>query len=258
MGFSIFGMASGAYRRGKKATPGKAEIQVRQAALAQVRRSEQTDAAVGDHLRRPTERERIIAADQRGVYDHRSPFFRYLLQVYGWLRYEGNHVPVSKEERMRMSLGDRLEAFDWSRVTFPAGKKMLKGIVGVHSSLTDGMSTVAQYAASARQNHLSFLVFTEPLPLMNREKWETLKSECVKVSAADFNAYAGLEYLDETGATFLEFDMNEFPLDKWITKDGRINDPPGYHFQNGRECSVALCLGDKHKQDTRIDPWHTS
>ncbi len=168
----------------------------------------------------------------------------------------GRYVPVSKEERMRMSLGDRLEAFDWSRVTFPAGKKILKGIVGAHSSLTDGISNVAQYAAAARQNHLSFLVFTEPLPLMNRVKWETLKSECVKVSAADFKAYAGLEYLDETGATFLEFDMNEFPLDKWITKDGRINDPPGYHFQNGRECSVALCLGDKHKHDTRIDPCH--
>ena len=168
----------------------------------------------------------------------------------------GRYVPVSKEERMRLSVGDKLKALDWSAVTFPAGKRIFKGIVGAHSSLTDGKSSVAQYAAAAPQKHLAFMVFTEPLPLMNKEKWETLRSECSKVSGAEFKAYAGLEYLDETGATFLEFDMKEFPNDKWITKDGRINDPPGYHFQNGRECSVALCLGDKHKEETRIDPWH--
>ncbi|MEI8194895.1 MAG: hypothetical protein WCI73_03185 [Phycisphaerae bacterium] len=168
----------------------------------------------------------------------------------------GGYVPVTKAERMQMSVGNNLRPFDWSKTTFPAAQKIYQGVVGAHSSLTDGTSTVAQYAAAARQNKLSFIVFTEPLPRMTKEKWETLKSECAQASGPDFQAYAGLEYLDETGATFLEFDMNEFPLPKWITPDGRINDPPGYHFQNGRECAVALCLGDRHKKETRIDPWH--
>ena len=92
----------------------------------------------------------------------------------------GGYVPITVEERTRMSMGNRLDPFDWSSVTFPADKKIYKGLVGAHTTITDGKSTVAQYAAEASQDNLSFIVFTEPLPLMNRDKWESLKSECAR------------------------------------------------------------------------------
>ena len=68
------------------------------------------------------------------------------------------------------------------------------GLYGIHSDLTDGIAPVSAYCDRARKLGYSYLVFTEPLELMNREKYDRLVELCEAESSDDFLALPGAEY----------------------------------------------------------------
>jgi len=79
------------------------------------------------------------------------------------------------------------------------------GLVGLHSSHSDGESTVAEYVAEAKKLGLSFLVFTEPLAATTPEKFERLRADCAANSTADFYCCPGAEYTDASGVEWIVF-----------------------------------------------------
>jgi len=197
--------------------------------------------------------------------------FRWLVEPAMKSKNLGGFIPVTKEERLKAAvgnnstpwvlLGDRGKPMGWDDLKSPEPhKRIYKGVIGAHSSLTDGKTDVAGYSQAAKAQGLSYIVFTEPLPLMGKEKWETLKAECAKASDAEFLAIPGLEFKDLVGTVLLRWNMKEFPLEKNITEKGDLKAPVDYDFQIGRNASAALCMADTQKKNG-IDPhhyWHIS
>jgi len=89
----------------------------------------------------------------------------------------------------------------------------VKGIVGIHTSYTDGKGKVSDYVEEAKKSGLSFIVFTEPLELLTEEELELLKGDCKKASDDNFYACPGIEFTDGTGI-------------RWIMLGERIKFPP--------------------------------
>ncbi|MBQ6470396.1 MAG: hypothetical protein IJJ33_00300, partial [Victivallales bacterium] len=93
------------------------------------------------------------------------------------------------------------------------------GIIGAHSSLSDGGSTVAEYVQAARKAGLQFIVFADPLEKLSTERIDALKQECQAVSSDKFLAVPGIEFTD--GAGLRHFFVGEkiaWPDEKPFTK----------------------------------------
>lgn len=111
---------------------------------------------------------------------------------------------------------------NWDRIKFkqPAGK-LYKGIVGAHTSYSDGRNTVAEYVAAAKKNGLSFIVFTEPLEKLTEKKLEQLKKDCIANSGKDFIACPGVEFTDGSGIRWIFYGPKVvWPDEKPFYKDG--------------------------------------
>lgn len=81
-----------------------------------------------------------------------------------------------------------------------AAVKEVRGIVGAHSTYSDGKGTVSQYAQAAKAAGVSVLVFADPLEKLTPETLEKLKADCAEVSkAGDFYACPGIEFTDGIG-----------------------------------------------------------
>ena len=76
----------------------------------------------------------------------------------------------------------------------------IRGIVGAHTSLTDGKGAVADYVTAAKAAGLSVIVFAEPLELLTAAELEKLKTDCLAASQQpDFYACPGIEFTDGIG-----------------------------------------------------------
>lgn len=96
-----------------------------------------------------------------------------------------------------------------------------KGVIGLHSALTDGESSVADYAAEAKRLGLSFVVFADPLAKGSKAKLGQLRRECASVSDATFHAFPGVEFTDMNGTDWFIFhDRIEWPMETYAI-DGR-------------------------------------
>ena len=96
-----------------------------------------------------------------------------------------------------------------------------KGVIGLHSALTDGESSVADFAAEAKRLGLSFIAFADPLDKGSKAKLEQLRRECAAVSDGGFHAFPGVEFTDMNGTDWFIFhDKVEWPMDTY-TIDGR-------------------------------------
>jgi len=97
----------------------------------------------------------------------------------------------------------------------------VRGIFGVHSSYSDGSSTVAEYVAEAKKLGLSFLVFTDPLASSSAEKLEKLRADCAANSSANFYCCPGVEFVDLSGM-------------EWIIFSEKVSWPEGKQLRDGR------------------------
>jgi len=96
-----------------------------------------------------------------------------------------------------------------------------KGVIGLHSSLSDGVSSVAEYAAEAKKLGLGFIVFADPLTALTKERLAKLRSDCAAVSDTTFHAFPGVEFVDMNGTGWFIFhDKVEWPMAEY-TIDGR-------------------------------------
>ena len=97
---------------------------------------------------------------------------------------------------------------------FPEAAVGIKGVIGAHTSLSDGEGTVADYVAAAKAAGLRFIVFAEPLELLEPEELEELKKECAAASEdPDFVACPGVEYTDVLG-------------NRWVAWGSKVIYPP--------------------------------
>ena len=135
------------------------------------------------------------------------------------------------------------EKVSWDNMIFaqPA-KKTVKGTWGLHSNLTDGKGTVADYAKAAKAGGLSFIVFSEPLELLSCAKLKKLIAECKAVSNDEFYACPGVEFSDAAGNRWtawserIKWPVDTFKKDKYTYKqwDGeKINHCGKYMFNCG-------------------------
>ncbi|MCG2660216.1 MAG: hypothetical protein L6437_08235 [Kiritimatiellae bacterium] len=91
--------------------------------------------------------------------------------------------------------------------TYPDGQKLnfipiskgVRGLIGVHTELTDGKGSIKDFADAAKKVGLSFIVFNEPLEMLTKDEFETLKKDCASLSDDAFYACPGIEFTDSLG-----------------------------------------------------------
>jgi hypothetical protein len=108
----------------------------------------------------------------------------------------------------------------------------VRGIIGAHSSYTDGKGSVTDYVKAAQAAGLSFLVFTDPLEKLTAETLGKLKADCAAASGPNFYAGPGLEFTDGNG-------------DRWIVPGEKIQYPAATCEPFGRPPSEPLWDGSK-------------
>lgn len=111
---------------------------------------------------------------------------------------------------------------------FPKG---VEGVIGLHSSLSDGESSVAEYAAEARRLGLGFIVFTDPLAALGDDaKLKRLREECAAASSEDLYVCPSVEYVDLDGLEWMQHhERVAFPDPKPLKLDGGTYE----RFKNG-------------------------
>ena len=97
------------------------------------------------------------------------------------------------------------------------GANHYKGLVGAHSTLSDGQNSPEEMIAAAKNAGYDFIGFSEDFAKMDEAKWNQLVAICDKVNVSDpkFRAYSGLEFLDEAGNRCVAFGQ------RWWIKDER-------------------------------------
>ena len=104
----------------------------------------------------------------------------------------------------------------------PAGRSFVRGVAGLHSTHSDGRSTVAEYAAEAKRIGLGFIVFADDLAKLTEEGLLALRSECAAVSDGSFYACPGVEHVDMDGLLWIVcHEKIEYPKRDFL-RDGRV------------------------------------
>ncbi|MCF6174880.1 MAG: hypothetical protein L3J71_03850 [Victivallaceae bacterium] len=120
----------------------------------------------------------------------------------------------------------------------------LKGTWGLHSNLTDGKGSVADYAKAAKAAGLSFIVFSEPLELLSPAKLKKLIADCKTISNDKFYACPGVEFTDGVGNRWVAwserikwpvktFKKGKFTYKQW---DGKVIKHAGTYLFN---CGIS-------------------
>lgn len=91
---------------------------------------------------------------------------------------------------------------------FGAPPKQFKGLIGARTIYSDGQNTVAEYAASATELGLNFIVFLEDFDALTPEKFESLKKECEKYSSENLLLIPGWTMRDNIGHNIFIFGAN--------------------------------------------------
>lgn len=155
--------------------------------------------------------------------------------------------PPSQPYRRIEQFGDRtVEKMKWTPMPVADRTSGAKGVVGLHSSRSDGASTVAEYAAEARRLGLNFIVFTDPLASLTAENLAALSADCQAVSTDAFYACPGVEFVDLSGFEWILYhDRVEFPPDAPFLRDGRYYKvyENGVMLQPGKYRGVNLYRG---------------
>lgn len=110
---------------------------------------------------------------------------------------------------------------DWDNVKL-AGKSQpncYKGLIGLHSNLSDGAAIPEAMLTAAKAAGYHFAAFTDPLAKLDEGKLEALKSACLKVSGPQFQAFPGFTYEDESGNSWMVFGQQvHWPKQEWFSK----------------------------------------
>jgi outer membrane protein assembly factor BamB len=177
--------------------------------------------------------------------------YKILNNVYQWLAEPsldsgiiGGYIQPKKQKLQKITLTQKtLEHTDiyqqmllegekqWTTFTLPVKKNDYIGLIGVHTSLSDGTGTVKDYVKAAKEKGYNFIIFTEKFSDMNAKKWTRLVSECKKASSNKFLAIPGIAYKDTTGNRYISFNLPRWPDKSWLNKKGtEVANTPGFYF----------------------------
>ncbi len=102
------------------------------------------------------------------------------------------------------------------------GAPQFRGLIGVRSNLSDGQTSVSEYATEARKLGLSFLIFADPWESLTEEKFVQLQSQCKEVSNETFRAIPGFQYSDTSGIRWIYFDPAFLPLPEYLQEGTKL------------------------------------
>ena len=121
---------------------------------------------------------------------------------------------------------------DWTKDVFGGDlcTQPARGVIGVHSTLSDGRATPQAMIAKAKSLGLAWLAFTERLESFSPAKWKTLGEVCRSASTPTFAALPGLDYQDAAGARYVVFGHFDWPPAKVFSKDKKRIVEPTWWF----------------------------
>ena len=97
--------------------------------------------------------------------------------------------------------------------------KPARGVIGVHSNLSDGKAAPAALIAQAQALGLQWLAFTEKLEDFSSAKWTQLRAACKAASTPQFAVLPGLDYADNSSTRYVVFGDFDWPPEKVFSPD---------------------------------------
>lgn len=127
---------------------------------------------------------------------------------------------------------EKAHAFDWSQDLFGSDlcTKPARGVIGLHSSLSDGKASPEAMLAKARTLGLQWIAFTERLEEFSPAEWAQLRQLCTAASTPDFAALPGLDYADNSGTRWVAFGDFDWPPEKVFSEDQKRIVQPMWWF----------------------------
>jgi len=111
---------------------------------------------------------------------------------------------------------------------------LYRGLAGLHSNLSDGEATVAEYAEAARRLGLSFIMFADPWEELTDGEYGELKSQCQSVSNEAFRAVPGIQYSDTANIRWVCFNPQFLPTGEYLEPSGeRVSKDGMYAWNSG-------------------------
>lgn len=108
-----------------------------------------------------------------------------------------------------------------------------RGVIGAHSTLSDGKATPEALIAKAKALGLNWIGFTERLEKFSPEKWTQLRKLCKDATTPQFSALPGLDYADQNGTRYVVFGDFDWPPDKVFSPDKQRIIVPVWWFNIG-------------------------
>ena len=199
-------------------------------------------------------------AIEKGDGQRRSDYGRLYDNALTWLAQHGKKSAALGQGGLKPVKNDwvKIPKFNWADPKILAGaqcKKPIKGVIGLHSTLSDGKGTPEELIAKAKASGLQWVAFTEKMEFISDgkwekkafkedkpsglgergetnspAKWEQLKKICKEASSEDFAALPGLDYADATGTRWVVFGDFEWPEGKMFSPDKKAIIDPQFWF----------------------------
>lgn len=145
--------------------------------------------------------------------------------------------------------------FDWSKDLFGGDlcSKPARGVIGLHSTLSDGKAPPEAMIAKARSLGLQWVALTERLEDFSSAKWEQLRKVCQDASTPEFAALPGLDYQDNSGTRWVVFGHFDWPPEKVFSEDQKRILQPQWWFNVGMVPNGPYDIGH-----APLRPWDLS
>jgi len=135
-----------------------------------------------------------------------------------------------------------------------------RGLIGAQSSLSGSATSIAEYAAEARELGLAFLFFADPWGSLTPEKLDQLRAECKEVSDESFRAIPGIQYSDTSGIRWVYLDPAFLPTAEYLEGGTKLVKYDGRFAYNQWMKSGHLTRMPLQVSRLRSDPrslwWH--
>jgi hypothetical protein len=119
-----------------------------------------------------------------------------------------------------------------------------KGVLGAQPALGGGSGSIAQWAATAKERQLGFVVFAGDFAKMDRAAWDRMCAECRAATTPDFLAMPGLITRDDQNNSFLQCGPQSWPKQERLSKmDAKhVQDHLGYWMNDSNFPCRAVML----------------
>jgi len=218
---------------------------------------------------------------EKGDGMRKSDFGRLYENALTWMAKHAGEAKGLGEGELKPVVNNWVDAraIDWDKDVLAGQKctKPAKGVIGLHSTLSDGKATPEALIARAKAAGLQWVAFTEKfevlaagqwkpseinspgyeaaerLNTLSPVKWEILRKICREASTDEFCAMPGLDYSDNTGDRWVVFGDFNWPPEKVFSPDKTKIIDPQWWFNIGTVPNGPYNAGKNH-----LRPWDCS